>query len=416
MVAVLAVAVCVAACAGSEDRPVESRGSFEPADGARVEIRALVQSEHRREAPRYTRGAVAALTLTTPWLGPAQRRSITIVDPPWHGTAKADPSALVLKRTPWWSSATSMQPELAAARAIARAIWSDAVDVTALPPWFTAGLAEYTARRAVTAIFQGENLPPGFAMFEARYFGALVPRFVRLRLLPEADGDPLPAYRAKPRTSPLSPSSSEDERSLEGKTVLVLSTVERWVGAPVFDGALAEFARHFRGARPTLADFGRVVSASTGQDLSWLLDQTFGGSAIFDYGVSAFSSVANAESGFDTTVVVARVGDGLFTGAVAPRLGPFESGRGVTVVVGFANGERVVDAWDGRDAQKTFTYRSAWPATSAVVDPERILLLDVNRTNNSRMTATDGGVAATRWAARWLLWIEHALFNYGALV
>ena len=30
--------------------------------------------------------------------------------------------------------------------------------------------------------------------------------------------------------------------------------------------------------------------------------------------------------------------------------------------------------------------------------------------------ATDGGVAATRWVARWLLWIEHALLNYGALV
>jgi hypothetical protein len=87
----------------------------------------------------------------------------------------------------------------------------------------------------------------------------------------------------------------------------------------------------------------------------------------------------------------------------------------VTVAIVFANGERVVDAWDGRDRQKTFVYRSAVQAEAAIVDPDRVLLIDINRTNNSRMAVSDGGVAATRWAARWLLWLEHALLSYGAL-
>lgn len=416
MVAAWLLSVCATACAGPADRPIELRTFFDPPGGTRVEIRALIQPEHRREAPRYARGAVAALATAAPWLGPSRRRSITIVDPPWHDAANADPSVLVLERTPWWFSATSMAAETAAARATVRAIWSDAFDVAALPPWFTAGLIEYTARRAVVPVFQGENLPPGYAMFEARYFGGFVPRFVRLRLLAEADGDPLPAYRARPRASPAAPASPDDENSLAGKTVLVLSTLERWVGKPVFDGALAEFARIYQGARPTLADFEHVMSMSTGQNLSWLLDQAFGSSAIFDYGVGAFSSVANADGGFDTTVVVARLGDGLFTGAAAPRVGPYESGRGVKLAVVFAGGERVIDAWDGRDSRKTFAYRSASRATSAIVDPDRTLLLDMNRTNNSRMAAPASGVAATRWAARWLLWLEHALLNYGALV
>jgi hypothetical protein len=415
LIAAWLLAACATACSGSGSAPIESRGSFEPPGGTRVEIRALVQPEHGREAPRYLRGAVAALGTVTPWLGPPQRSSITLADPPWHATAVADPSVTLLERTPWWGSATSMAPELAAARAIARESWSHAFDITALPRWFTAGLVEYTARRAVVPVFQAENLSPGYAMFEARYFGAFVPRFVRIRLLPDTDGDPLPAYRASPRVGPASPSSAAEERSLAGKTILTLNTLERWVGRPVFDGVLAEFARTSRASPPTLADFARVASASSGQNLSWLLDQAFGGSATFDYAVTGVSSVSNAAGGFDTQVVVARLGDGEFTGASAPRVGPFESGRGVRVAVVFADGERVVDAWDGRDTRKTFAYRSASRAESATVDPERTLLLDINRTNNSRSEASHGSAAATTWAARWLLWLEHALLTYAAL-
>jgi hypothetical protein len=415
-IAACLLAACAAACSGSGSAPVESRGSFEPRGGTKVEIRALVQPEHGREAPRYVRGAVAALATVTPWLGSSPHASITLADPPWHATAIRDPSVTVLERTPWWGAATSMAPELAAARAIARESWSQALDVTALPPWFTAGVVEYTARRAVVPVFQAENLSPGYAMFETRYFGGFVAKFVRIRLLPETDGDPLPAYRASPRVSPASPSSAADERSLAGKTVLTLNTLERWVGRPVFDGVLAEFVRTSRGGRPTLADFARVASASSGQNLSWLLDQALGGPATFDYAVTGISSVSNAAGGFDTRVVVARLGDGEFTGTSAPRVGPYESGRGVSLTVVFADGERVADAWDGRDGEKTFLYRSASRAESATVDPERKLLLDLNRTNNSRREASPAGAAATRWAARWMLWLEHALITYGALV
>ena len=60
----------------------------------------------------------------------------------------------------------------------------EAVNTAALPPWFVDGLVEYSARRIVTPMFQGDNLQPGYAMFEQRYFGGFVPRFIRLRLLP----------------------------------------------------------------------------------------------------------------------------------------------------------------------------------------------------------------------------------------
>ena len=400
-------------CVGGRLAPVELGDRFEAADAPSVEVRAIVQAEHRRDGPRYLRAAIRSLTLLTSWLGPYRHASLTIVDPPWHAAVAAEPSAVVLARTPWWSSPTAMAPELAAARGVARRCWSETVDTGALPPWFVDGLVEYTARRIVIPLFQGDNLEPGYAMFEQRYFGALVPRFVRIRLLPEADGDPLPAYRANPRANAAGLSSPADRRSLAAKTVLTLNTLERWVGQPVLDGVLAEFARSFRTGRPSLDDFARVASAATGQDLSWLFAQTFGGSAVFDYAIAELASAPDHAGVFNTTVVAARLGDGLFTGSSAPRVGPFESGRGITLLVTFEDGERAVEHWDGRDARKTFAYRGRSRAVSATIDPDRTLLLDVNQTNNSQTLTPPTGTAAAFWAARWMMWLENALLGYG---
>jgi hypothetical protein len=410
------VAMCVISCAGTSVGPIEALGTFERPDGVRVEVRARVQAEHGRDGPRYVRGAVAALATTTSWLGLPSRQSIMVLDPPWHGAPIADPSTYVLERTPWWSSGTSMAPELAAARAVARARWAEAVDISSLPTWFVQGLIEYTARRAVVPMFQGQNLQPGYAMLELRYFGAFIPRFVRIRLMPETDGDPASAYRARPDVRPSTLPTANDEKSLAGKTLLTLSTVERWLGTPVFDGVLAAFARSSRTQPPTLERFADVASASSGQNLSWLLDQALGGPATFDYAVTDFSSVSNADGRFDTRVVVSRLGAGVFSGASSPRVGPYESGRGITMAVVFADGERAIDAWDGRDERKVFEYRSASRAQSATVDPDRKLLLDINQTNNSLTMSPRSAVAATRWAARWMLWLEHALLSYGALI
>jgi hypothetical protein len=268
----------------------------------------------------------------------------------------------------------------------------------------------------VIPVFQGENLLPGYAMYEGRYFGGFVPWFVRIRLLPERDGDPLPAYRAQPRVDVAAPATAGEERSLTAKTVLILATLERWLSRPAFDGVLAQFVRDSRGGQPTIDGFIRVASATAGQDLTWLLGPTLGGSATFDYAVAGLRSVAGADGLFDTTVVVERRGDGVFAGASAPRQGPFESGRGVMIEVMFDDGERAVDAWDGRDIRKEFVYRSRSRAASATVDPEARILLDVNRTNNSSTVAPHAASAATRWALRWMVWLEHALLTYAAMV
>jgi hypothetical protein len=83
--------------------------------------------------------------------------------------------------------------------------------------------------------------------------------------------------------------------------------------------------------------------------------------------------------------------------------------------VSFADGETRTDFWDGRSTSKTFVYRSRARAESAEVDPDHVVLLDMHPVNNSRSLTTRSGVAATKWSARWLLWLEDWLLTCAVL-
>jgi hypothetical protein len=392
-------------------------GRFEAPSLPSVDVRLLLQPEHQRDAARYLRAATATLKTCGEWLGAVPDASLTLVDPAWRSGPAAPEGAVLMDRTPWWSARTSMAPELATSRAVSRRFWRERIDTTRLPRWFVEGLAEYVARRAVTPLFELENLSPGYAFLEERYFGGFIPRFVRVRLLAETDGDPVPAYRARPDASMAAqPGTVGQAQSLAGKTVLALGTLERWLGRPVFDQAIAEFVRESRSGRPTIADFARTATEVSGQNLSWLFDEAFGSSRAFDYGVGLLTSERERDGAFVTVVVARRFGDAQFTGASAGPIGPFESGRGITLRVRFEDGQQHTDYWDGRNREKTFRYRSPARAVSATVDPDRTLLLDLWQTNNSVTLAPRTGVAASRWTARWLAWLENALLNYSVFV
>ena len=84
----------------------------------------------------------------------------------------------------------------------------------------------------------------------------------------------------------------------------------------------------------------------------------------------------------------------------------------VDVLVTFANGEKAIERWSGRDRWKAFTYDRPSRAASAAVDPDRVLLLDINYTNNSRTLAPRGPEAATKWSLKWMVWLQDLLLSW----
>ena len=58
----------------------------------------------------------------------------------------------------------------------------------------------------------------------------------------------------------------------------------------------------------------------------------------------------------------------------------------------------------------------ATEAVSAQVDPDQVLLLDTNFTNNSYARQPEGPGAATKWAAKWMVWLQDQLITWAFFV
>jgi hypothetical protein len=159
------------------------------------------------------------------------------------------------------------------------------------------------------------------------------------------------------------------------------------------------FARwKFRHPKP--ADFFATASEVSGRDLAPYFDQVYRSSNVFDYGVQELTSVPDGGH-FRTTVVVRRYGEATFP---------------VDVLVTFESGEQITEHWDGRERWKAYAYDRGAPGLSAQVDPNRVLLLDVNYTNNSKTLHPRGPAAATKWASKWMVWLQDALLSWSFFV
>ena len=155
------------------------------------------------------------------------------------------------------------------------------------------------------------------------------------------------------------------------KTALWLHTLERALGWPTMQRILSTYFERWQFRHPKPADFFQIANEESGRDLGPFFDQVYRGSSTFDYGVQSVKSVAAGKDNFRTDVVVRRYGDGIFP---------------VTVLVNFSDGAQTRVAWDGGGRWKLISVDHATGAVSAQVDPDQILLLDTNFTNNSYTT------------------------------
>ena len=81
----------------------------------------------------------------------------------------------------------------------------------------------------------------------------------------------------------------------------------------------------------------------------------------------------------------------------------------VELRVEFADGRVVNERWHGRERWYRFSYTGA-EVVRAVVDPGHKIAIDVEPSNNEWLKDDRQAVrAATKWAARYLLWLQNLL-------
>ncbi len=381
---------------------VERTARFEHPSLPPVNIRLLLQPEHLAQADRHFAATRAALRYYGEWYGAYPYGHITVIDPAFQsGAGGMEYPTLFTAGTRWLVVPQVTTPEGVTVHEAGHQFWYGIVGNNEFEDaWMDEGFNTFSTARTVAQAFE-----PNY--YARRYFGGFIPWVFRdIRLTREIDGNNLDSYRRVAKQDLQStPSFRYFPTSAGGityaKTGLWLNTLERWLGWPTLQKIMsAHFARwKFRHPKP--ADFFATANEVSGRDLTPYFDQVYRSSNVFDYAVQNLATVKLDGGDYRTTVVVRRYGEALFP---------------VDLVVTFKNGETVTEHWNGRDRWKSFVYDRPSPATTAVVDPNRVLLLDVAYTNNSRTLAPKSAQAATKWSAAWMLWLEDLLLSYGFLV
>jgi len=317
-----------------------------------VTMRLLLQPEHLAQADRHFDATRTTLKYYGEWYGPYPYGHITIVDPAFQsGAGGMEYPTLFTAGTRWLSPRLVSRPEGVTVHEAGHQFWYGIVGNNEFEDaWMDEGFNQFSTARALAA----SNTPD---FYEQRFFGGFVPwTFRDMPLSRSVDENGLASYRSSAKRDAQSTPSFRYYPATAGgitysKTALWLNTLERWLGWPALQRIMAAHFAKWQFAHPKPQDFFDIANANSARDLTPFFDQVYRSSNVFDYGVQDLRGAGGSVDGQQrTTVVVRRVGEAIFP---------------VDVVTTFADGEQVVEHWDGADRWKAFVYDRPSHAVSA---------------------------------------------------
>lgn len=409
------LAVLLAAAAGA---PAATLVHAQAPSGLPV-ISVVLAPEHERYRTRIEAAARSAAVSYRQSLGP-HRASIIQLSDRSPGADAIDGATRITLDLPWLSAAPTMEIESRVAFGLARAWWPGWAQQPATRP-IVDGLAWYLQSHVIPEMFDLLYQQPANSADAAVFFGGAVPwafpaltsgRWTaglgRVEFLRSGHARDWPRQvrRLPPDADPLTP-----------RTALAFGTLERLVGWPALEGALAALAPKATAGVMTAADIERTLSASVGQPLSWFLAPAWDRDRQFDYRLGAVSAgPCRRPSCVRTEVTVVNRGDAAFTGTSRSPIGDYGAGDALELLVTFADGQQSSVRWDGRAASKVFTFESTVPPRTVELDPAGTLLLDRSDLDDAWRAAPNTEVPLAKWMAWWLIWLQDAAISYGGLI
>ena len=374
-----------------------------------VEMRLLLQPEHVGQEERHFAATAAALRYYGEWYGAYPYDHITIVDPAYQSDAGGmEYPTLFTAGTQLFAPRHSNSPEGVTIHEAGHQFWYGIVGSNETEnAWMDEGFNQFSEARVAAVAFR----PDYYVQY---FFGGFIPwQYRDIALARETDGNLLNDYRRAAESDP------EDKPTFRyhprthwwityAKTALWLNTLERHLGWETLQRIMSTHFARWQFRHPKPQDFFAIVNEASGRDMTWFFDQVYRSSNEFDYGIETFSTKEHADTAidgssktFESVVVVRRHGEAIFP---------------VDVLITFENGEQVREKWDGVDRWTAFRYLRPVRARVAQVDPERVLLLDVNYTNNSRTTEPKAAEAATKWSLKWMVWLQDLMLTWSFIV
>lgn len=217
------------------------------------------------------------------------------------------------------------------------------------------------------------------------------------------------------------------------KPAILLTTFHNLVGDVKMSEIMRTYVTKWRFKHPTSQDFIDVVNEVTGEDYTWFFQQALYTRNHVDYAVSSFSSEGESEKkGFDLTLDInepPNTGDDdeedteadsedeesatYFNEIKIRRLGEFT--MPVNIAFTYEDGEVRREKWDGKELWKIYTFPGDKKMVSAAVDPDYIVPMDINWSNNSRTIAESPRMTPVRkttgnWIVRLQTFMEFLSF------
>ena len=399
---------------------IERRQAFDPPGRPQVQMRLLLQPEHAHLAERHFAGAAAALKYYGEWYGAYTYQTLTIVDPPYQSESGGmEYPTIFTAGTRWLSPAQSNDPEYVVLHEAGHQFWYGMVANNEVEHgWLDEGINEFSDSRV-----QSVALQPNYLV--QRFFGDFLPwQYRDIALSRATDTNWMNTYRRNPDRDSISVPTAllwpgTHQNMTYHKTALMLHTLERMYTWEVMQRVFSVYFTRWKFKHPRPDDFFTALNEVTGKNHDWFIEQVYNSSNTFDYAIDRLTSEPIEARGlmespngltfqetktagqYRTTVVVRRLTAGQFP---------------VDVLVTFANGDQAREKWDGRARWTVLTFDKAEKAVSAQVDPERVLLLDTNYTNNSKTTEPDGPAAARKWSLRWMVWLQDLFMTWSFVV
>jgi len=389
---------------------IEQRARFEDTGLAPVELRVLLRPEHASQADRHITAAREALKHLGRRFGSFPWPNLTIVDPvtivntrtQGAPTGGMEYPTFIATDTRWTNRWSDANLEDVIVHEVAHQYVQSAVATDEVrEAWIDEGLATWLTGDVLEAAF-----PHRFSAV-GRYFGGLVHwrqldvPWSRLhqgyflddyRLVPGWDAPTTPTLRQSPRTW---------DYTIYARTPLVLETLRGLIGDDAMTRVLATFAARGRFAHPTGTDFMAAIESASTPEARVLFERTLNSADTFDYAVE--DVVVHTPEGrpVESTVLLRRLAAGTFP---------------VNIAVTFGDGSQVTEHWDGTAPWHTLQFERPSDVVRVEIDPDRVLALDVNRTNNSWTSTPQASRAADRWTRRWVMWMQQLLLTYAFFV
>ena len=349
-----------------------------------VNIKLVLQPEHRGQEKRHFDAAKVALQHFDDWYGEYPYTTLTLVDGVGGSNGMEYPTLITCGTyygLPDWFRVL----ELVIIHEFGHQYWYGLLASNEFEEaWLDEGINSYTEMRIMDDAYG----PGGTIDFPgAPFSNSDIQRLSYTKNSPTRD--------AIFRKSWEYGNNNSYGRNSYAKPASVLYTLEKHVGEETMRSIIRTYYDRWRFKNPTTRDFIAVANEVAGEDLSWFFDQFIYGSVAVDYRVQAIqvkktSADSVATETYRSTVTLERVEDGVFP---------------LDVRVDFSSGRSETIAWDGRDKWKKYEFDGEEKVTEVYIDPDNKVFLDTNRSNNRKVKEPETGIGS-KYGLKMMVWLQ----------